>query len=97
MSEFTINLGDLRRQPKKTDEVALAKADAAGEAHGFVDRAPRGKPGRKKSERTGQVHAKVLPHVSEAIANEATRRGVVQGVIIEEAWALYEAKVEGRR
>jgi hypothetical protein len=92
MSDFEINLGALKRQPKKADELAIAKADAVGEAHGFVDRAPRGQRGRKKSERTGQVHAKVLPHVSEEIANEAVRRGVVQGVIIEEAWALYRAR-----
>jgi hypothetical protein len=31
----------------------------------------------------------VLPHVSDAIAAEARRRGVQQGVVLEEAWALY--------
>lgn len=91
MSDFKLDLGALRRAPKPTTDSDIAKVDAAGEARGFVDRSPRGKPGRKKSERTGQVHAKVLPHISEEIANEATRRGVVQGVIIEEAWALYKA------
>ena len=40
--------------------------------------------------RTGQVHAKVMPQIAEDIANEARRRGVVQGVLIEEAWALYK-------
>lgn len=91
MSDFKLDLNALRRTAKAAGEADIAKVDAAGEARGFVDRSPRGKPGRKKSERTGQVHAKVLPHVSEEIANEATRRGVVQGVIIEEAWALYLA------
>jgi hypothetical protein len=33
-----------------------------------------------------------MPEVSEDIANEAKRRGVQQGVIIEEAWALYKNK-----
>ncbi|MBD8649471.1 chromosome partitioning protein ParB [Rhizobium sp. CFBP 13726] len=92
MSDFRVDLSSLRRQPKPAAEADIAKADAAGEVHGFVDRAPRGKPGRKKSERTGQVHAKVMPNVSEEIANEAVRRGVVQGVIIEEAWELYKSR-----
>ena len=38
----------------------------------------------------GQVHAKVMPHVADEIANEAKRRGVQQGVLIEEAWHLYK-------
>ncbi|WP_320188609.1 chromosome partitioning protein ParB (plasmid) [Agrobacterium rosae] len=84
------NIAALKRTQKPSTETDIARADAVGEAHGFVDRSPRGKPGRKKSDRTGQVHAKVLPHVSEEIAEEALRRGVVQGVIIEEAWALYK-------
>ena len=92
MSEpFSIDLGGLRSRAKKGDADALARADAAGEAHGFVAREPRGRPGRRPSPRTGQVHAKVLPHVSEQIADEARRRGVTQGVLIEEAWALYLA------
>lgn len=33
-----------------------------------------------------------MPDVADAIANEARRRGVQQGVIIEEAWAAYCAK-----
>jgi hypothetical protein len=91
MNDFKLDLTALRRSDKSTKPADIAKVDAAGEARGFVDRSPRGKPGRKKSERTGQVHAKVMPNVSEEIANEATRRGVVQGVIIEEAWELYKA------
>ncbi|MBB3694869.1 hypothetical protein FHY05_003527 [Sphingomonas sp. BK580] len=33
--------------------------------------------------------------MSDAIANEAQRRGVTQGVIIEEAWELYLNRNEG--
>ncbi|MEM9765330.1 MAG: chromosome partitioning protein ParB [Pseudomonadota bacterium] len=89
---FTIDLGGLRSRAKETEAEATRKADAAGESHGFVAREPRGRPGRKPSPRTGQVHAKVLPHVSAEIADEARRRGVTQGVLIEEAWALYLAR-----
>jgi hypothetical protein len=89
---FSIDVGALRSRAKDTDAGAVAKADAAGEAHGFHPREPRGRPGRKPSPRTGQVHAKVLPHVSDEIAEEAQRRGVTQGVLIEEAWALYRAR-----
>lgn len=89
---FSIDLGNLKSRPKDGSAAAVAKADLAGEEHGFVDREPRRRPGRRPSPRTGQVHAKVLPHVSEAIASEAKRRGVQQGVLIEEAWALYCAR-----
>lgn len=86
---FSIDVGALRSRAKDAGAGAVAKADAAGEAHGFHPREPHGRPGRKPSPRTGQVHAKVLPHVSEEIAEEAQRRGVTQGVLIEEAWNLY--------
>jgi hypothetical protein len=33
-----------------------------------------------------------MPQVSDEIAAEARRRGVQQGVVIEEAWALYKKK-----
>jgi hypothetical protein len=42
------------------------------------------------------VHAKVLPHVADDIAAEARRRGTQQGIIIEEAWALYLAHKSGK-
>lgn len=93
---FSIDIGGLRSRPKETGTNAIAKADAVGEAHGFVPREPHGRPGRKPSPRTGQVHAKVLPNVSEEIADEARRRGVTQGVLIEEAWALYLAQITKR-
>jgi hypothetical protein len=33
-----------------------------------------------------------MPHIADEIAEEARRRGVQQGVLIEEAWALYKAR-----
>jgi hypothetical protein len=86
---FAIDVGALRSRAKPADAGAVGKADAAGEKHGFVDRAPKRRGGRTPSPRTGQIHARVLPHVSEEIAAEARRRGVQQGVVLEEAWALY--------
>ena len=89
---FNIDLAGLRTRRKEGDAASIEKADIAGEKHGFVDRTPKGRRGRRPSPRTGQVHAKVLPHVSTEISEEAKRRGVQQGVLIEEAWALYVAK-----
>lgn len=89
---FQIDLGALKSRKKDSSAPAIAKSDEAGDALGFVDRAPKKKRGRKPSPRTGQVHAKVMPQVARDISNEARRRGVQQGVIIEEAWALYQAK-----
>ena len=68
----------------------LDRVDKTAADHGFINRPVRA--GRKRSPRTGQVHAKVMPHVSVEIANESTRRGVQQGVVIEEAWALYKKR-----
>ncbi len=79
---FSVRL--MTNQPKDA-------SDAASETHGVKDRSPKKKRGRKRSPRTGQVHAKVLPEVSKEIAAEARWRGVQQGVLIEEAWALYQA------
>ena len=86
---FQIDLRQLKRRSKDHSPSAVASADSTGEDHGFVARTPEKRRGRKPSPRTGQVHAKVLPHVATAIADEAKRRGVQQGVVIEEAWALY--------
>jgi hypothetical protein len=33
-----------------------------------------------------------MPHVADEIAAEAKRRGVQQGVLIEEAWEVYKAR-----
>lgn len=87
-----LNPGKLRSRPKDTSSNAVARSDAAGEKLGFEDRAPRKKRGRPRSPRTGQVHAKVMPQVAKEISAEARRRGVQQGVLIEEAWALYMSR-----
>jgi len=92
---FSIDLGRLRMRAKPADPAAVADADAAGERHGFVPRETGRRRGRRPSPRTGQVHAKVLPHVADEIADEARRRGVTQGVVLEEAWALYVARRDG--
>lgn len=88
---ISLNPGKLRSKPKDTSPKTVAKTDQAAEKHGFVDRTPKKRRGRKPSPRTGQVHAKVMPDVAKEIANEARARGVQQGVLIEEAWALYKA------
>ena len=86
---FRIDVSTLKSRNKDSSPQAVELADTAGERHGFVDREPKKQRGRKPSPRTGQVHAKVMPIVANDIANEALRRGVTQGVVIEEAWALY--------
>ena len=93
---FSIDVGSLKSRAKDNSADVLDKVDRAGEAQGFVDRAPKKKRGRPASPRTGQVHAKVLPHISAEISAEAKRRGVQQGVLIEEAWALYCAELKIR-
>lgn len=89
---FSIDLGSLKIRRKDVSTEALERADTAAAQHGFVDREPKPPRGRKPSPRTGQVHAKVMPNVADEIAEEARRRGVQQGVVIEEAWALYQRK-----
>jgi hypothetical protein len=88
-SPFRIDISALKSRSKDGSPQAVEKADNAGEKHGFVDREPKKQRGRKPSPRTGQVHAKVLPHIAEDIANEQKRTGKTQGVLIEEAWTLY--------
>lgn len=88
-SAFKIDLGSLKSRSKEVSPSRIAASDAIAEDHGFVSRPEQGRRGRKPSPRTGQVHAKVLPHIAEEIAEEARRRGVTQGVIIEEAWLAY--------
>lgn len=85
----------LKRRAKDSSPKTVAKTDQAGEKHGFVERAPKKKRGRKPSPRTGQVHAKVMPEVAREISQESRNRGVQQGVLIEEAWALYCARRDG--
>lgn len=89
---ISINPGKLRSKVKDSSPQSVARSDEAAEKHGFVDRTPKKRRGRKPSPRTGQVHAKVMPDVAKEIAAEAKYRGVQQGVVIEEAWALYKAE-----
>lgn len=89
---FQINLGTLKAREKDQSSRAIERVDQTGDELGFVAREGAKRRGRRPSPRTGQVHAKVMPHVSDEIAAEARRRGVQQGVIIEEAWALYKEK-----
>ena len=83
-----IMLAQLRPRRKEDLPDAARQVDAVGDKHGFTGRDGR-RGGRTPSPRTGQVHAKVLPEVSQGISEEARRRGVQQGVILEESWALY--------
>ncbi len=92
---FSIDVSGLRSRAKDRTPGAVETADRVGERHGFLERSPAKRRGRPRSPRTGQVHAKVLPHVSEGIAEEAKRRGVQQGVLIEEAWDLYVRQSSG--
>lgn len=89
---FQIDARSLKSRPKDATAESTRLADQAGEGLGFVDRAPKGRRGRPASPRTGQVHAKVFPQIADDIAQEATARGVTQGVLIEEAWNLYQAQ-----
>ncbi|AVZ26914.1 putative partitioning protein ParB (plasmid) [Zymomonas mobilis subsp. mobilis ZM4 = ATCC 31821] len=84
---FSIDLSRLKKQPKTS---STKETDQVAEELGFSSREIVKKRGRKPSPRTGQVHAKVMPDTSIEIANEAKRRGVQQGVLIEEAWQLYK-------
>lgn len=86
---FKINVGALKRSAKDQDPAAIKRVDTVAEAHGFLERTPKKRRGRPASPRTGQVHARVLPNISDEISAESKRRGVQQGVIIEEAWELY--------
>ena len=90
---FSVDIGRLKSRAKETSAQVIEKSDRAGEELGFVSRSEEKRRGRKPSPRTGQVHAKVMPNVSDEIADEARRRGVQQGVIIEEAWELYKRNI----
>ena len=92
MSDFKINIGALKTRHKTVEPAREQAVEAVSEALGFASREAPAKRGRKPSPRIGQVHAKVFPHVAEEISQEARRRGVQQGVLIEEAWALYKQK-----
>ncbi|MDE0533515.1 MAG: chromosome partitioning protein ParB [Albidovulum sp.] len=88
---FGIQVEALKKS-RKNDTASPEVVDEIGDRLGFSDRGGLRRGGRAPSPRTGQVHAKVMPEVSRGIAAEARRRGVQQGVIIEEAWTLYNAQ-----
>ena len=88
---FGIQIEALRKSHKQ-DTTPPEVVDEIGDRHGFSDRGGLRRGGRTPNPRTGQVHAKDLLEVSHGIAIEARRRGVQQGVIIEEAWTLYNAQ-----
>ena len=90
--EIKIEAGGFRKEKKANSLQAIEKADSSGKAHGFIDRPVRRgvRPPSPPSPRTAQMHTKLLPHVARKIAVEARKRGVMQGVLIEEAWVLYE-------
>jgi hypothetical protein len=89
---FSIDLGSLKTRRKDNSPEAIDRTDVIAEQHGFVNREGQGRRGRKPSPRTGQVHAKVMPNVADEIAEEARRRGVQQGVVFDEDWALYKGR-----
>jgi len=83
-------LAGLKARARQTTLDEVRRVDEVGEAHGFLDRTPRRKPGRKPSPRTHQLHPKVFPEIGEAIASEAERMGITQGQLIEQMWAAYQ-------
>jgi hypothetical protein len=91
---FSIDIRELRSRHKETTPTTIDRIDRAAEDHGFVKREGQGRRGRRPSPRTQQLHCKLLPPIADEIAEEARRRGVQQGVVIEEAWALYKAERE---
>jgi len=86
---FSVDIGSLKKRPKEEGSKEAVAVDKAAEKLGFVQREPKRRGGRAPSPRTGQIHAKVYPHVQQQIAAEARLKGTQQGVVIEEAWALY--------
>ena len=87
---FEVKIPALKSRARESAPGDGDKVDQAAESLGFVERDPQRRRGRPKSPRTAQVHAHVLPEVREEILAEARHRGVQQGVLIEEAWALYK-------
>ena len=79
LNSADIPLVDKSNQPLDAlDEIAAEK--------GYVSRAPR----RRTTTRTGQIHSWVHPQVRQYLLDEAYRRRVQQGVILEEALELYK-------
>ena len=79
----------LKARPKSAIPNETRVIDDLGEAHGFVDRTPRRKPGRKPGPRTMQMHPKIREEIGEAMLDEAEALGITQGRLIELMWAAY--------
>ena len=75
---------------KGSDQLDVLDDVAAKE--GYVSREPRKtrKRGRLRNPRSEQIYSKVYPETKRWLLAEAYRRGVQQGVILEEAWELYK-------
>jgi len=84
-------MSEEKNTPGARGAAAPEKAAESAKEQGAERPKPK-RRGRKPSPRTGQVHAKVMPNVAREISREAVLRGVQQGVLIEEAWALYKAR-----
>ncbi len=92
--EFRVNNDQLAEAKSQTHTASIQQLnslDAVADGEGFASRAVR-RGGRKRSPHTGQLHAKVLPHISADISRESLARGVQQGALIEEAWGLYRER-----
>lgn len=89
MTDLPERLFDLAPKPRSASKDLVRASDHVAEAHGFIDRTPRRKPGRKKGLRTFQIHPKMLPEVGEQIVAEAERLGTTQGHVIEAMWRAY--------
>ncbi len=81
----------MKKMPSHTGSVATPETLSVGavrrvEVNVHVGPSLRKKPGRKPSPRTYQIHPKLLPEVGEAIAEEAAKRGITQGHLIEMLW-----------
>ena len=84
----------LKARDKGNLKDTVAVADKIGNKHGYTDRAPRKRPGRKPSLRQYQLHLKVLPDAGASIVDEARRRGLTQGQFIEMLWNFYKENGE---
>lgn len=94
-SPFSLDLSALKARAKDATAEQVETAVSRGEELGFTSREAAPKRGRKPSPRTGQIHAKVMPETAQLLAQEARARGVQQGVILEEALALYLSARKG--
>lgn len=84
--DFKIEIEDVPAIDKRQSNPQLDKVDKMAEEKGYVSRDPQ----KTKILRKGQIHTWVQQHVREYLLDEAYRRRVQQGVIVEEALELYK-------